>query len=72
VIVPGNFGGDGRIDLLLYKRSAGEGLFVTTDGNGNIATIKDNKDWDHDWDVIVPGNFGGDRHTDLLLYKRST
>lgn len=48
------------------------GLFVSTDGSGNIPTLKPHKDWDLDWDLIVPGNFGGDNHTDLLFYKRST
>ncbi|HRI39916.1 MAG TPA: hypothetical protein PLO50_15275, partial [Nitrospira sp.] len=49
-----------------------DGWFVSTDGNGNISTIKSHKDWDLNWDLIVPGEFGGDSHTDLLLYSRST
>jgi hypothetical protein len=49
----------------------GEGLFASTDGNGNVPTIKQYTDWDRDWVLIVPGNFGGDGHTDLLFYKRS-
>jgi hypothetical protein len=48
-----------------------EGLFVSTDGSGNIPTIKQHTDWDRDWDLIIPGNFGGDAHTDLLFYKQS-
>jgi len=47
-----------------------EGLFVSTDGSGNISNIKQHTDWDRGWDLIVPGNFGGDGHTDLLFYKR--
>ena len=48
------------------------GLFVSTDGTGNISTLKQHVDWDKEWDRIVPGNFGGDNHTDLLFYKQST
>jgi hypothetical protein len=48
-----------------------EGLFVSTDGSGNIPIIKQYTDWDRDWNLIIPGNFGGDGHTDLLFYKRS-
>jgi murein tripeptide amidase MpaA len=58
-------------DLLFYKRSVGEGLFVSTDGSGKTSTIKQYTDWDRDWDLIIPGNFGGGGHTDLLFYKRS-
>jgi hypothetical protein len=48
------------------------GLFISSDGNGNIPPLKQHKDWDLDWSQIVPGNFGGDSHTDLLFYKRRT
>jgi hypothetical protein len=44
-----------------------EGLFVSTDGSGNISTIKRHTDWDRDWDLIIPGRYtvpGG--FTDLL------
>ena len=71
LIIPGDFGRQGPTDLLLYRRSVGEGLFVNTD-NGDIAMLRQHTDWDKDWDLIVPGNFGGSGHTGLLLYKRST
>jgi Fibronectin type III domain len=46
-----------------------ERLFVSTDGSGNISTIKDYLDrLNH---IIITGNFGGDGHTDLLFYRRS-
>jgi len=45
------------------------GLFVSTDGSGNISTIKEYTNWDF-WNAIVPGSFGGASHTDLLFYER--
>ena len=45
------------------------GLFVTTDGNGNITDLRQHPDWDRDWDLIIPGNFGGSSFTDLLFYR---
>jgi hypothetical protein len=45
------------------------GLFVTTDGNGNITDLRQHPDWDRDWNLIVPGTFGGSGFTDLLFYR---
>jgi hypothetical protein len=72
IIVPGNFGGDGRTDLLFYDRNAGHGEFYTTDGSGGITLLRQQPYWRTTWDIIVPGNFGGDGHTDLLFYDRET
>jgi hypothetical protein len=47
------------------------GLFVTTDGNGNITDLRQHSGWDRDWDLIVRGNFGRSGFTDLLFYRRS-
>jgi hypothetical protein len=47
------------------------GLFISTDGNGNISTIKQHTDWDQ-WYAIVPGNFSGSGYTDLLFYRYGT
>jgi hypothetical protein len=71
-IVPGDFGGDGRTDLLFYDRNAGHGEFYTTDGSGGITLLKAQPGWRTTWDIIVPGNFGGSGRTDLLFYDRET
>ena len=72
IILSGNFDGTGNYnDLFLYDREIGKALFVSTDGNGNISTIKEYTDWRKTWTEIVPGNFDGDNITDLLLYDKS-
>ena len=70
IIVPGNFGGSGRTDLLFYDRETGTGQFYSTDG-GAIKELRTYTNWRRSWDLIIPGDFGGDGHTDLLFYDRS-
>lgn len=72
IIVPGDFGGDGRTDLLLYDRRAGYGEFYTTDGSGGLTLLRAQPGWRTTWDIIVPGHFGGSGRTDLLFYDRET
>ena len=69
LIVPGQFGGDGRTDLLFYDRETGRGEFYATDGAGKITLLRAHA-WDKTWDLIVPGQFNGDGWTDLLFYDR--
>ena len=71
-IVPGDFGGNGRTDLLFYDRNAGYGEFYTTNDAGGITLLKAQPGWRTTWDIIVPGNFGGSGRTDLLFYDRET
>jgi len=71
-IVPGDFGGNGRTDLLFYDRNASYGEFYTTDDAGGITLLKAQPGWRNTWDIIVPGNFGGSSRTDLLFYDRET
>jgi hypothetical protein len=66
--VPGNFGGNGRADLLFYDPAANTGEFYTTDEDGRIALLRAHTDWRSSWTQIVPGNFGGNGATDLLFY----
>jgi hypothetical protein len=72
LIVPGDFGGDGRTDLLFYDRRAGYGEFHTTDGTGGMTLLRSQGGWRTTWDIIVPGHFGGSGRTDLLFYDRET
>jgi hypothetical protein len=66
LIIPGNFGGSSRTDLLFYDPSTGQGEFYTTDG-GNISLLKQHAGWRKSWSLIIPGNFGGSSRTDLLF-----
>ena len=44
-IVPGDFGGNGRTDLLFYDRNAGQGEFYTSDDAGGITLLKAQPGW---------------------------
>jgi hypothetical protein len=68
-IIPGDFGGSGRTDLLFYEQSTGTGEFYTTDGAGNISLLKNHTGWRQSWKDIIPGDFGGSGRTDLLFYE---
>src|SRR5262245_23358822 len=70
-IVPGNFAGNNRPDLLFYDPIAGEGELYTT-SQGNISLLQRHTGWRKSWSIIVPGNFGGNGRTDLLFYDPTT
>jgi predicted Zn-dependent protease len=73
MIIPGNFGGSSRTDLLFYDPTTGQGEFYTTDGNGNIRRLGNtHQGWRQTWSMIIPGNFGGSSFTDLLFYDPTT
>jgi hypothetical protein len=70
MIIPGDFGGDGKTDLLFYDRDAGLYAFYTVSSNGKLSRLSDGDNWRKTWDMIIPVNFGGDGKTDLLFYDR--
>jgi hypothetical protein len=73
LIVPGDFGGDARTDLLFYDASAGEIEFHTVDASGSTLPLWTTQGgWGSAWDRIVPGRFNADSYTDLLFYDRDT
>ena len=66
-IVPGNFGGNSRTDLLFYDPGAHTGEFYATD-QGQLQRLATHTDWRGSWNVIVPGDFAGTSRTSLLFY----
>jgi hypothetical protein len=70
MIVPGQFGGDGRTDLLFYDREGKLGSFWATNGSGGIVALGDHGGWRDSWRTIVPGYFNVDGWTDLFFYER--
>jgi len=63
-IVPGKFGptsvppAEDFTDLLFYDPQAGDGVFYTTNGAGEVALLKQYTGWRNTWTQIVPGDFG--------------
>ena len=67
-VVPGQFGGDGITDLLLYEASTGTGEFYTVGKDARIELLRSHTGWRTSWSHIVPGYFGEGDGTDLLFY----
>jgi hypothetical protein len=67
--VPGDFDGDGRLDLATYSQSSGEWRIWTSGSKflTSIVTV-----WGTSGDVPVPADYNGDRVTDLAVYRPAT
>jgi hypothetical protein len=72
-IVVGTFRDNGNTDdLLLYDPTRGVASFVSTNGHGGLAPIRDYPDWNQDWSNIVSGYFLKDMTcSSLLIYSAS-
>jgi hypothetical protein len=66
-IIPGDYDGDGRTDLFLY-RASGDWYRVTFAPTG---TVYDSGRWSAGW-TIQKGYFNTDRRADLLAYDPAT
>ena len=67
--VPGDFDGDGRLDLATYGHSSGEWR-IWTSGSKFLTSVV--TFWGTPGDVPVPADYNGDRVTDLAIYRPST
>ena len=71
MIIPGDFGGNGYSDLLLYDRKKGEAEFYTVMPGGNLVRMGGtHRNWRKSWYKIIPGKFGRGNKTYLLFYDR--
>lgn len=69
LIVPGNFGGDGRTDAFFYDSVSGAGEFSRLSAPGDFQPLRQYAARPG-YDIIIPGDFGRTSPTDLLLYDR--
>jgi hypothetical protein len=71
VIVAGDFIGNGRQQILLYDRAAGQADVVGFDSNGRTNLDTTNSGWRTSWDAIVAGALIGNNRQQILLYDRA-
>ncbi|MGH7895230.1 MAG: S1 family peptidase, partial [Candidatus Binatia bacterium] len=69
LLIPGNFGGDGRTDVFFYDSVSGAGEFGRLSEPGNFQPLRQYAA-QAGYDIIVPGDFGRTSPTDLLFYDR--
>jgi len=69
VPVPGDYDGDGKNDLAVYRPSTGAWFFLksTTGYTGGVGFT-----WGVATDTPVPGDYDGDGKTDIAVYRPST
>ncbi len=72
MVVPGNFGGSSRTDLLFYDAPAGEAALCFVDHRGGLEPIRSYTGWRTTWSHLVPGTFSRDPWFGILFYDRET
>ena len=71
IIVVGDFIGNGKDQVLLYDRSAGQADVVGFDVHGNPNLDTTNSGWRTSWNLITAGNFVGNGRSQIVLYDRN-
>lgn len=68
-VVPGDFNGDGTVDLLFYRSSDGLIVFYTVTVSGRFVPMTDVMHGSRGWTHIVAGDYDGDGRDDVLWYR---
>jgi hypothetical protein len=68
-VAPGDYDGDGKADLAVYRAETGFWYILQSSTNYSTYIAKQ---WGASTDVIVPGDYDGDGKSDLAQYRPST
>jgi hypothetical protein len=73
IVGPGDFNGDGRMDVVARRTSSGALYLYPGNGTGGwLPRVTIGSDWNRFSAVVAPGDFNGDGRADLLARERAT
>ncbi|MDQ6945231.1 MAG: FG-GAP-like repeat-containing protein [Actinomycetota bacterium] len=67
IAVPGDYDGDGNIDIAVFRPSSGVWYIHPSGGGPDVITA-----WGTNGDIPVPGDYDGDGKTDIAVFRPST
>lgn len=68
-IVPGDYDGDGRTDLLFYRATDGAMGFYTVDLGVGLQALTPSMSGTRGWSQLVAGDYDGDGADDIMWYR---